>query len=80
MMNFILTNVLKTKHTGLFGGCFSSEIIFVNILFTSERVYLFQVQGEWLKCTEASVAPFISVQHLEVVELGAEHTGVFIST
>lgn len=76
MMNFILTNVLKTKHTGLFGGCFSSSIIFINILCTSKRVYLFQVQGEWCKCTEvsgqslASVAPFISVQDLEVAELG----------
>ena len=39
MMNFVLTNVLRTKLTGLSLGCFSSYIIFIHILFTPERVY-----------------------------------------
>lgn len=44
MMNFVLTNVLRTKLTGLSLGCFSSYTMFINILFTSERLYLFLVK------------------------------------
>ena len=78
MMNFVLTNVLRTKLTGLSLGCFSSYIIFIHILFTPERVYRLLVKRAakahldfWpilVSLTLLSNLPclFISVQDLEV--------------
>lgn len=54
MVSFVLTSVLKPGHTGLFGGCFSSGTVTVNSLFTSGKVGLLLVCGEWLMRTEDS--------------------------